>query len=124
MGVTAMTALDPFIKKLLVIGLVGYGLMLPVALFSVVTRAAAGQQQQEEERITLPFENRTVDAKAIQQPNNTTVTKFVDDTGLVIDYVPPGWAVIDHDNTSPKAMKIKKEQSDDTTLSLCPPYSV
>ena len=119
-----MTALDPFIKKLLVIGLVGYGLMLPVALFSVVTRAAAGQQQQEEERITLPFENRTVDAKAIQQPNNTTVTKFVDDTGLVIDYVPPGWAVIDHDNTSPKAMKIKKEQSDDTTLSLCPPYSV
>ena len=53
-------------------------------------------------------------------PPNTTVTTFTDDTGLTINHVPPGWTVIDHDNTSPQAIETG---SNSEALLMCPPYS-
>jgi hypothetical protein len=62
-------------------------------------------------------------------PQSTTVTKFIDDTGLTIGYVPPNWTVIDHDNTSPLQKEDLQQQIEEGVVSmhssatLCPPYS-
>jgi hypothetical protein len=54
---------------------------------------------------------------------STTVTKFIDDTGLTINHVPPGWSVIDHDNTSPEEVSRQQELGGFWAVTLCPPYS-
>lgn len=43
-------------------------------------------------------------------PNNNTNTTFVDDSGLTIGEVPPGWTIIDTDNSGPY------EQGNTTTM--------
>jgi hypothetical protein len=53
---------------------------------------------------------------------STTVTKFVDDTGVTINYVPPGWTVIDHDNSSPHIAELERNMSTThSAVSLCTP---
>ena len=76
-----------------------------------------------------PASPPSTDVGDISVPPSTAVTTFVDDTGLTIGYVPPGWTVIDHDNTSPRAMEIIqnwRKAGDDRpadAVDLCPPYS-
>lgn len=56
-------------------------------------------------------------------PPSTTVTKFVDDTGLTINQVPPGWTIVDEDNTSPEEAALELKVGTATLATLCPPYS-
>jgi hypothetical protein len=55
-------------------------------------------------------------------PSNTTTT-FVDDTGLTVQQLPPGWSVIDRDNTSPNAIELARYLGSARIADFCPPGS-
>lgn len=56
-------------------------------------------------------------------PPSTTVANYIDDSGLTINYVQPGWTVVDDDNTSPEEAALQQDTGTATLATLCPPYS-
>jgi hypothetical protein len=81
-----------------------------------IASAMAQEQQQQEEPSPSLLGDKVI-------PSSDTITTFVDDTGFTINEVPPGWTVIDHDNTSPGTAERQRESNIVTIATLCPPYS-
>ena len=89
-------------------------LVLALVLTMTMTTAASAQQQIVAEQKHQPGD--------VIIPPSTTVTKFVDDTGLTINYVPPGWTIIDNDNSSPEVGELQRNMSTTAqAVTLCPP---